>query len=233
MVTHGRVQARRQHPSGNRVELGQQCGIAHRGRRHDGAVESPVGSDRAGLMLGRKIQGDARHEARRLRGVLAGDRDHRGDVDGIVLGVPAIEVRHHGNRRVGDLGLAGEFGLRHRRHADHVVARPLVGQRFGIGRELRSLDAHVGPALAERRAFGIGGLARSAPAAAARPGAPWGHARRSPGRRTTSPAGRCGRRYWSTSTNRPGRSSARNEPQAETEMRSVTPARLSTSILAR
>ncbi len=38
---------------------------------------------------------------------------------------------------------------------------------------------------------------------------------------------------WSTATNRPGGSSSRNEPQAETEMTSVTPTRFKASILAR
>ena len=38
---------------------------------------------------------------------------------------------------------------------------------------------------------------------------------------------------WSTSTKVPGGRSSLNEPQAESETRSVTPARFSTSILAR
>ena len=38
---------------------------------------------------------------------------------------------------------------------------------------------------------------------------------------------------WSISTKVPGGSSSLNEPQADSETRSVTPARLSTSMLAR
>ncbi len=38
---------------------------------------------------------------------------------------------------------------------------------------------------------------------------------------------------WSTSTKVPGGSSSLNEPQAESEIKSVTPARFKTSMLAR
>jgi hypothetical protein len=38
---------------------------------------------------------------------------------------------------------------------------------------------------------------------------------------------------WSTMTKSPGAISSRNEPQAETEITSVTPSRFSASILAR
>jgi hypothetical protein len=38
---------------------------------------------------------------------------------------------------------------------------------------------------------------------------------------------------WSTSTKVPGGNSSLNEPQADNEIRSVTPARFSTSMLAR
>ena len=72
-----------------------------------------------------------------------------GDLDRVVLGVPAIVVGHHGDRRIGDLGLAGELRLGHRRHADDVVAEALVGERLGVGRELRPLHADIGATAAD------------------------------------------------------------------------------------
>ena len=40
--------------------------------------------------------------------------------DVVVVGMPAVEVGHHGDGHVADLGLAGELGLRHVGHADDV-----------------------------------------------------------------------------------------------------------------
>ena len=92
-------------------------------------------------------------EACRLGGVPLRDLDHGGDVDVVVLRVPAIVIRHHGDGGIGDLGLAGELGLRHGGHADHVVAEALVGERFGIGGELRPFDADIGAAAHDTGCF--------------------------------------------------------------------------------
>ena len=68
-------------------------------------------------------------------------RGHR-----VVLGVPAVVVGDHGQRRVADLGLAGQLGLLQVRHADDVHAPGAVQLRLGAGGELRALDADVGAA---------------------------------------------------------------------------------------
>ena len=91
-------------------------------------------------------------------GIGADDRDDGGDVDGVVLRVPAIVVRHHRDGGVGDLGLAGELRLGHVGHADHVVAVLPVGRGFGMGRELRSLHADIGAAAREGDALGGRGV---------------------------------------------------------------------------
>jgi hypothetical protein len=112
------------------------------------------GTHRAGLVLGGKIAGEARDDLRGLLGIGAHDRDHGGDLDSVMLGMPAIVVRHHRDGGVGDLGLARELGLRHGGHADHVVAEVAIGRGLRVGRKLRALHAHIGAARAERDLFG-------------------------------------------------------------------------------
>ncbi len=55
-------------------------------------------------------------------------------------------VGHHRDRRVADLRLARELGLRHVGHADDVAAPGTVELRFGKGRELRAFHAQIGAA---------------------------------------------------------------------------------------
>ena len=73
-----------------------------------------------------------------------------------MVGVPAIEIGHHGNGRVTDFRLAGELRLRHIGHADHRIAEILVGHALGIARELRTLDADIGAAARDRDPLGLG-----------------------------------------------------------------------------
>ena len=94
-------------------------------------------------------------EPRRLVGVVVHHLDHRRDVDGLVLLVPAVVVGHHGDGRVGDLRLARELRLGRAGHADDVGAARLVAERFGERGELRALHAEVGPAVLEGDALGL------------------------------------------------------------------------------
>ena len=179
------------------------------GSRAEGAVMMAPSSARSeptghGSCSAGKSRATRAIEPRDLGGVLVRHGDHGGDVDVVVLRVPAIVIGHHGDGGIGDLGLAGELGLGHVGHADHVVAELLVGDGFGIGRELRALDADV----ACRR--GRTGCSRPPPhrrcagAAAGRPDAPWAHGRRSPGRRRRSRACACGRRTGRRARRSPG-----------------------------
>src|SRR4029077_16929663 len=60
------------------------------------------------------------------------------------MGMPAVIIRHHGNRHVAKLGFPSQFGLLQVRHADDVHPQPAIYRGFGPGRELRSLHAYVG-----------------------------------------------------------------------------------------
>ncbi|HST94881.1 MAG TPA: hypothetical protein VLJ78_08910, partial [Microvirga sp.] len=61
-------------PPRHRIQLFQEFRIAGGGRRHDGAVERPVGAHRARLVLGREVAGDTGDEAGNLGGVLLRQR---------------------------------------------------------------------------------------------------------------------------------------------------------------
>ena len=125
--------------------------------RDDGVFERPVGSDRTGLVLGGKVAQRPGDERARLVGVVVHHLDDRGDVDRVVLLVPAVVVGHHGDGRVGDFRLARELRLRRPGHADDVGALGLIAERFGERRELRPLHADIGPAVPARDALGFGG----------------------------------------------------------------------------
>src|SRR6266542_5582700 len=85
--------------------------------------------------------------------------NHGLDGDGIVLRMPHVVVGHQRQCRIAELGLAGELGLGHVRHADDGDAPPAVDLGLPPGRELRALDADVGAALVNapaRLAPGLG-----------------------------------------------------------------------------
>ena len=121
---------------------------------------------------GQPADGGPQHRLRRLRvppedahDLLGGDR--------VVVGVPAVVVGDHGERRVADLGLARELRLLQVGHADEVRPPRAVELRLGEGRELRPLHAHVGPAHVVRRArlrAGLGHHLRQVPAEGVREG---------------------------------------------------------------
>ena len=113
---------------------------------HDGSIQRPVGLGGARLALCREIHRHPCDQPRGIVGVGTHGCDHSRDIDGVVLGVPAVEIRHHGNGGIGDLRFARELGFGHVGHADHIVASRAIGLRFGIGRELRAFDADIGAA---------------------------------------------------------------------------------------
>ena len=111
---------------------------AARGSRASGAVISAVSSARSepighGSCSLRKIPRQPRHQTRFAFSALAFSTRmmslHR---DRVMVGMPAIEIGHHGDARVANLGLAGELGLRHVGHADHRIAVVLVGHALGV-----------------------------------------------------------------------------------------------------
>ena len=85
-------------------------------------------------------------EPRGIAGIGPHHLEDRLDVDRAVAGMPAIVIGDHRHRRVAELRLAGELGLRHVGHADHVAAPRAVELRFGEGRELRALHHEIGAA---------------------------------------------------------------------------------------
>ena len=64
---------------------------------------------------------------------------------GSLVLAPAIIVGDHADQGVGKLGLAGELGLGHRGHADHVAAPRAVELALGAGRELRPFHRQIEP----------------------------------------------------------------------------------------
>jgi hypothetical protein len=95
--------------------------------------------------------GKPRHHGARLVGVAGQDRDDLGDVDLAVIRVPAVVIGDHGDGGVAKLRLAGELGLGHVGHPDHVAAPDLaVELRFREARELRPLHGEVGATVMHR-----------------------------------------------------------------------------------
>ena len=66
------------------------------------------------------------------------------DLDGVVVWMPAVVIRHHADRGVTDLRFASEGGFGKVRHADDIATPALVQLRFGESGELRPLHGKVG-----------------------------------------------------------------------------------------
>ena len=114
-----------------------------------GGVTSACAQGARALAVAGDRAGDGRPRAGALRAVSAFFPRTREDLLGghrVVVRVPAVVVRDHGERRVADLGLAGELRLLEVGHADEVDAPRPVELRLGERRELRPLHADVGPA---------------------------------------------------------------------------------------
>jgi hypothetical protein len=97
------------------------------------SAKRAVRADRASLMLFREIGNQSRQQLSGLCSVLVHDFDDRRDIHFIMIGMPAIEICHHGDSRVRDLGFAREFGFWHGGHADDMTAHGLIGERFRKG----------------------------------------------------------------------------------------------------
>ena len=119
------------------------------GSRASGAVINAVSRARSEpIGHGSCSRGKSRasRATRRWPSLLGVGDQHLDDVldgDGVVVGMPAIEIGDHGDGGVANLRLARELGLRHVGHADDRVAMPLVGEAFRQGGELRARDADV------------------------------------------------------------------------------------------
>ena len=70
-----------------------------------------------------------------------------------MIGVPAVEIRHHRGDRVRELRLAGQSRLGHGGHADHVAPPGSIEIRFGKRGELRPLHREIDAAPGVRNAF--------------------------------------------------------------------------------
>ncbi len=66
--------------------------------------------------------------------------------DRVMVGVPAIVIRHHGDSHVADLGFARQLRLLQVRHADDVHTPTAVDVGFRLGGKRRTFHAEVRPA---------------------------------------------------------------------------------------
>ena len=146
---------------------------------------------------------------------------------------PGVVVGDHADAGVGQLGLAGQFGFWHPRHADHV-APPLPG-RAGFRRGWRIADLPWRdksrprppprpPFARPRRRDGTG---------AHTPARPSKRAPHTPRRRSWRRGPRCGRYIDPRPRRRPEPRCSRRLPTADSDKTSVQPARFRMSILAR
>ena len=115
----------------------EKLSIARFRRRDHGIIEGAIGTDRAWLVLARKIP---RQACDQTLGLVRIGHEHLDNVlhgDGLMVGMPAIEIGRHGDRRVTNFRFAGEPGFRHAGHADHGVTEIFIGEALGESGELR------------------------------------------------------------------------------------------------
>ncbi len=166
-----------------------------------------IGEDSA---LGRQALGEEADQIGRRGGVGAQHLQHVADLDVDVA--PAVVVGDHGHAGVGQLRLAGELGLGHGGHADHVAAPRPVERALGPGGELRALDGDVGPALDHRRAGRAGRRRRRSGRAARQTGSAMETWAARPGPKKLGSRAKVRSMNWSTTTRVPGASASRSEP---------------------
>ena len=190
---HG-ASCRSQHPPGDCFEAGEHLRIAPLGRSDQRVIEGRAGTLAGTARHAPTAAGTTRLTSAFARSALASSTPTiMSTVTASWPGMPAIVIGDHRHRRVADLGLAGELRLGHVGHPDHVAVPRPVELALGKARELRSFHDHVGAAALQRHA---GCRARLRPArrrSGRRPGAPSRRARRSPCRKSSSPAQRSGR----------------------------------------
>ncbi len=160
-----------QHAAGHHLKPVDQRRVAFFRGGDDGVFQRAVaagGAEAARLADG----GDQRlDQCAGLIGIGEQHFDHLIDRHRVMLGVPAVKIGHHGDGGVAKLGLAGQFGLGHIGHADHVAVPAAVEPALGQGAELRPLHRQVGAAAHMRHAqAGQGRLQVAAQARAHRVG---------------------------------------------------------------
>src|ERR1019366_556837 len=134
------------------------------GGGHGGAIgEDGVGQRRttlAGACFGHFGHRQGHHAAGVL-GVLHQVGDDVVDGDGVVFGMPAIVIRHHGDGDVADLGFACQLGFLQVGHADNVHSPGAVNVGFGLGGKGGAFHAKVGAAPMDVDAGGVAGSIES------------------------------------------------------------------------
>ena len=91
------------------------------------------------------------HQGARLIGIGKQHLHHLIHRHGIMIRVPAIKIRHHGDRCVAKLRLTREFRFGHICHANHATAPGAIKLTFGLGAELRAFHDKVGAAACDRQ----------------------------------------------------------------------------------
>ena len=112
----------RQHARENGVEFFQQFRVPGVAGGDEGVVQRAVGADRAGLCSAGKSRSRRASSARGFFGSFERMNRRCCATSTASSSVPAVEIGDHGDRGIGDFGLAGEFRLGHGGHADHIVA---------------------------------------------------------------------------------------------------------------
>ena len=148
-------------PGRREILAEEQVQPAARGQRERGRIGDHRVAQQRGARAGARATDRRDRAAKHVpggRNVLQEILDHGLHGHRLVALVPDVVVGHQRQRRVAELGFAGQLGFRHVGHADDVDAPAAVDARLGLRRELRPLDADVGaPAMdgGARRARGL------------------------------------------------------------------------------
>ena len=188
------------------------------GRSDQRVVEGAAAALRAGGGVVAQQRRGVGDEVARLLGIRQQDPDNGFDRHIVVARMPAVVVGDHGDGGVTELGLAGEFRLRHVGHADHVAAPGSVEFGLGEGGELRPLHRQIDAAADGGNAGGFGG-AHQAVAEPAADGARHRHMGDEAAVEKLFSRAKVRSMNWSTRTKVPGVSASRSEPTALIENR--------------
>jgi len=127
------------HATGHRIETAEYRGITVFRSCDQSAIEGPLTAMAARPGMPGQERDDPLYQRLGLFRIGEQNRDDHIHGDGVVTGMPAIIVGHHRNRRIADLGLAGELRLGHVGHPDHVATPRAVELALCKARELRPL----------------------------------------------------------------------------------------------
>ena len=127
------------------IKLIDQIRIPGFGSGYDGMLQCAIASLFAEWPFRPQIRSQICDKTLGLLSVANERGNDLGNVDFSVFRMPAVEIRHHRDRRVADLRLSGELGFRHVRHADHI-ASPRLPVQFGFrqSRKLWSFHRQIG-----------------------------------------------------------------------------------------